>query len=76
MSSFAAKKLLEEGDDDDDDVKTCRICLENESSDDADDHLVSPCNCSGSQKFVHLQCLSRWQATGMLLDCWFVTAVD
>eukprot|EP00850_Spirogloea_muscicola_P005594 SM000026S08843 [mRNA] locus=s26:35555:41658:+ [translate_table: standard] len=26
-----------------------------------DDHLVSPCACSGTQAHVHLKCLRRWQ---------------
>ena len=32
----------------------CRICLEEEGV------FVSPCNCKGSQGFVHQQCLSKW----------------
>jgi hypothetical protein len=35
----------------------CRYCLE----DDESENLISPCACSGGQKFVHLNCLRRWQ---------------
>mmetsp|Transcript_8991 Transcript_8991/g.13518 ORF Transcript_8991/g.13518 Transcript_8991/m.13518 type:complete len:384 (-) Transcript_8991:101-1252(-) len=36
----------------------CRFCFETEDSDNA---LVSPCMCSGTQAFVHIRCLRRWQ---------------
>ena len=35
----------------------CRICLEATRRSD----LVSPCSCSGSQRWVHLECLRKWQ---------------
>lgn len=35
----------------------CRICFEG----DAAGELVTPCRCEGSQKYVHLDCLRRWQ---------------
>eukprot|EP00048_Salpingoeca_helianthica_P000409 m.41360 g.41360 ORF g.41360 m.41360 type:complete len:430 (-) comp10487_c0_seq1:30-1319(-) len=35
----------------------CRFCL------DTGVNLVNPCACSGSQKYVHLTCLRRWQHT-------------
>jgi len=35
----------------------CRYCFEGEE----EGELVSPCNCAGGQKFVHLVCLRRWQ---------------
>ena len=40
--------------------KLCRICL-----DDSDPHkkLIVPCRCSGTQKYVHESCLSRWRET-------------
>ena len=38
-------------------MEVCRICLENEDR----EKMISPCKCSGSQKFVHSKCLSRWQ---------------
>ena len=37
----------------------CRICL---SGKDASE-LVSPCACRGTQAYVHLRCLRRWQQT-------------
>ncbi|OQR95797.1 hypothetical protein THRCLA_07563 [Thraustotheca clavata] len=35
----------------------CRYCFGDES----DGPLISPCKCSGGQKYVHLDCLRRWQ---------------
>jgi len=40
-----------------DEEALCRYCFGN--SDDGE--LISPCNCLGGQKFVHLKCLRRWQ---------------
>mmetsp|Transcript_54258 Transcript_54258/g.129329 ORF Transcript_54258/g.129329 Transcript_54258/m.129329 type:complete len:430 (+) Transcript_54258:89-1378(+) len=40
----------------------CRICFEGASEGD----LVSPCDCEGSQKYVHLSCLRRWQRSVQL----------
>ena len=34
-------------------AEVCRICL----SDSAVSSMISPCKCSGSQKYVHLSCL-------------------
>ncbi len=35
----------------------CRICLD----DTITDNIVSPCNCTGSQKYVHKNCLDTWR---------------
>ena len=35
---------------------TCRICLEDKDS----GELLSVCNCSGSCRYVHQQCLQQW----------------
>ena len=35
----------------------CRICF---SKGEPDDELLTPCNCSGSQRFVHASCLRTW----------------
>jgi len=39
------------------DILTCRICLEN----DLEDNFISPCNCSGTSKYVHKDCLNKWR---------------
>lgn len=40
-------------------TRQCRFCL---SSNDAEiNQLISPCNCKGSIKFVHSNCLNRWR---------------
>uniref|UniRef100_A0A061SD69 Membrane associated ring n=1 Tax=Tetraselmis sp. GSL018 TaxID=582737 RepID=A0A061SD69_9CHLO len=36
----------------------CRICFEETTE---VGELVSPCKCTGTQKYVHLKCLRRWQ---------------
>ncbi|OQR83286.1 hypothetical protein ACHHYP_14913 [Achlya hypogyna] len=43
------------GNDEEDTI--CRYCF----GDEADGPLISPCKCAGGQKFVHLDCLRRWQ---------------
>lgn len=40
------------------DEKVCRYCFD---GDEDNGPLISPCNCSGGQKWVHLKCLRRWQ---------------
>jgi hypothetical protein len=50
----------EEGEDEEEeeeDEKVCRYCFDDESY----GPLLSPCNCKGGQKYVHLSCLRRWQ---------------
>jgi len=46
-------------DDEGDEEKVCRYCFDDESA----GELLSPCLCSGGQKWVHLACLRRWQRT-------------
>ena len=41
-----------------DDERECRICLEKE---DAENKLISPCNCNGTSKYVHDTCLKKWR---------------
>jgi E3 ubiquitin-protein ligase DOA10 len=36
---------------------SCRICLEQDSP----KKLITPCACTGTQKFVHRDCLAKWQ---------------
>ena len=51
-----------------DENKICRICyMEEESS---DNPLVQPCICSGSMRYIHLNCLKHWLNTSTynLLD--------
>lgn len=37
----------------------CRICLSEEIDKD-NNPLISPCNCSGTVQFIHLECLKLW----------------
>ncbi len=55
---------------------SCRICLEEYSLEDTDDNvfkkelimkeLVSPCKCSGTSKYVHIQCLDTWRKNSLI----------
>ncbi|GMH16069.1 hypothetical protein Nepgr_017910 [Nepenthes gracilis] len=36
----------------------CRICLDN-----GGEHLIAPCHCKGTQKYVHRSCLDNWRST-------------
>lgn len=49
------------------DIKTCRICLQEEDVSigyaDSNNPLISPCQCSGSTRYVHRHCLERWRLT-------------
>lgn len=36
----------------------CRICLDSEGKD-----LIAPCDCKGTQKYVHRSCLDNWRST-------------
>ena len=41
--------------------KLCRICyIEDETN---ENPLVQPCKCSGSMKYIHLECLRHWICT-------------
>lgn len=37
--------------------KQCRICFENDTQ---TNPLMAPCNCKGSVKYIHQECLRRW----------------
>ena len=41
--------------------KSCRICYLEE--DDEENPLLQPCICSGSMKYIHLDCLKHWIST-------------
>ncbi|KAL5699547.1 RING-type E3 ubiquitin transferase [Ranunculus cassubicifolius] len=36
----------------------CRICFDSEGED-----LIAPCDCRGTQKYVHRSCLDHWRST-------------
>eukprot|EP00929_Paragymnodinium_shiwhaense_P121691 TRINITY_DN9403_c0_g1_i1.p1 TRINITY_DN9403_c0_g1~~TRINITY_DN9403_c0_g1_i1.p1 ORF type:complete len:720 (+),score=154.78 TRINITY_DN9403_c0_g1_i1:36-2162(+) len=46
-----------EGAEDSAEEKQCRFCFEGEEA----GELISPCQCSGGQRYVHLSCLRMWQ---------------
>jgi len=44
----------------------CKICLLDESEE--GDQLISPCDCTGSMRFVHLGCLQNWLKSKLNFD--------
>jgi hypothetical protein len=48
-----------------DDEKVCRFCLENTDHPTPfhANHLIAPCQCRGSSRWVHRGCLDEWRAT-------------
>ena len=47
--------------------KVCRICYcEEEPLESLENPLVQPCKCSGSLKYIHLNCLKHWLNTKSL----------
>ncbi|EXB37442.1 E3 ubiquitin-protein ligase MARCH8 [Morus notabilis] len=40
------------------DQPQCRICL-----DSGEEDLIAPCQCKGTQKYVHRSCLDNWRST-------------
>ncbi|KAA8581316.1 hypothetical protein FQN60_002897 [Etheostoma spectabile] len=54
------QRLLHESSDEEE-GEPCRICHSGESS--PTSPLMSPCLCSGSMPFVHLNCLKKWIRT-------------
>lgn len=47
--------------------RICRICLGEgmceSNEDDEEKILITPCNCTGSSKFIHVKCLRDWIKT-------------
>lgn len=41
--------------------KVCRICLDEEDpSDLGANPLITPCSCTGSMRYIHVQCVREW----------------
>ena len=45
---------------------TCRICLQ-EGDFLGENPLISPCNCTGSVKYLHLECLRKWLTSKVII---------
>ena len=43
--------------------RVCRICYLEEDENNKENPLVQPCTCTGSVKFIHLDCLRKWVST-------------
>lgn len=42
-------------------VSFCRICHQDDSDSPRQDPLISPCDCRGSMRYVHKECLAVWR---------------
>lgn len=60
-SPIKTKKIKESKDSTE--TKLCRICYGEEET--QDNPLVQPCICSGSMKYIHLNCLKTWINTSV-----------
>eukprot|EP00977_Amphora_coffeiformis_P024548 scaffold16171_cov161-Amphora_coffeaeformis.AAC.3 len=63
---LASQVLARDGDVDDEEEeaegKCCRICLEDEDDHhDEGDVMIAPCQCKGTAKWVHRDCLDLWR---------------
>ena len=45
---------------------TCRICL-SEGEFFGPNPLINPCNCTGSVRFIHINCLKKWLTSKVLI---------
>ncbi|KAM4034220.1 putative E3 ubiquitin-protein ligase MARCHF10 isoform 2-T2 [Anomaloglossus baeobatrachus] len=50
------ESLLQEDSEEEGDL--CRICLMGGET--IENHLIAPCQCSGSLKYVHTECMKKW----------------
>ena len=48
---------------DNNEIKECRICFLTEIEE-PNKLFINPCACSGTSKWVHLECLNRWRSEG------------
>lgn len=53
-NSIRKIKISEEVQKEKEETNKCKFCFDEET---AENPLISPCNCSGSIKFIHLKCL-------------------
>ena len=42
---------------------SCRICLGDGLEEDLENPLITPCSCSGTMRFIHVDCLKAWLAS-------------
>ncbi|WVQ81186.1 hypothetical protein IAT38_003308 [Cryptococcus sp. DSM 104549] len=46
------------------DERQCRICFAGAEEQDMMGRLISPCMCSGTMRYVHVECINAWRGTG------------
>jgi len=55
-------KNTDDNNTDDKEQLNCRYCFNN----DIERNLIAPCECKGGQKWVHIECLRKWQKSVLL----------
>ena len=63
---FSEKVPQEDSDNNSNKSKICRFCF-CEGETDRENPLISPCLCTGSMKYIHLECLRTWIQTKPIL---------
>jgi RING-variant finger protein len=58
---------------DDDDERECRLCYA--AGDCEENRLFRPCECSGTQAYIHEQCLQRWRDSAVNTQYFYECAV-
>ncbi|KAF5337080.1 hypothetical protein D9611_003136 [Ephemerocybe angulata] len=53
------------------DEKQCRICLDGVTAERELGRLISPCQCKGSIRYVHVKCLQQWRNTSPSQSAFF-----
>lgn len=53
------------------DERQCRICLDGVEAEGELGRLISPCQCKGSMRYVHIKCLQKWRNTSTSQSAFF-----
>ena len=46
----------------------CRFCFESEKGSEGRKKMIVPCDCDGSSKYVHIECLNSWFKANLNTD--------
>jgi E3 ubiquitin-protein ligase DOA10 len=44
---------------------SCRFCMGEENS--IENPMITPCKCSGTMKFIHIECLRGWTRSKLFI---------
>ncbi|EIW67111.1 hypothetical protein TREMEDRAFT_64980 [Tremella mesenterica DSM 1558] len=63
-SDYEGRREGRNEDEEEEDDRQCRICLAGVEEEETMGRLISPCLCSGSMRYVHVNCINAWRGTG------------